>query len=321
MQDIQYVGEHLLPGQVGQAAIVASFVASLFAAVSYFFATQRRDADEYEAWRGMGRWGFLVHGLSVFTIIGIMFYLMVNQYYEYQYVQAHVSEDLPFKYIFSAFWEGQEGSFLLWMFWHVILGLVLMALSTSGLAFTGSAGLLLGMAQSGTTYAVIYGVIARQVAPEKRSWAMGVAAAAGSFGQFLMVPVESWLISAWGWQSALIILGCVALAIMPLAFGLKGGLTNESMLEVITQSVVASPLIGYKKNTIISGDYTPAATLDMLKKDVDLFLSSGEDLGMPLPIGEKVKQLYEAAASRGLGGKDFFVLVQDAARMSSSPAT
>lgn len=106
-----------------------------------------------------------------------------------------------------------------------------------------------------------------------------------------------------------------------LAFGLKGGLTNESMLEVITQSVVASPLIGYKKNTIISGDYTPAATLDMLKKDVDLFLSSGEDLGMPLPIGEKVKQLYEAAASRGLGGKDFFVLVQDAARMSSSPAT
>ncbi len=100
-------------------------------------------------------------------------------------------------------------------------GLVLMALSTSGLAFTGSAGLLLGMAQSGTTYAVIYGVIARQVAPEKRSWAMGVAAAAGSFGQFLMVPVESWLISAWGWQSALIILGCLALAIMPLALGLK----------------------------------------------------------------------------------------------------
>ena len=127
MQDIQYIGEHLLPGQVGQAAIVASFVASLFAGISYFFATQRRDTEEYETWRGMGRWGFLVHGLSIFTIIGVMFYLMVNQYYEYQYVQAHVSEDLPFKYIFSAFWEGQEGSFLLWMFWHVILGLVLMA--------------------------------------------------------------------------------------------------------------------------------------------------------------------------------------------------
>ena len=77
------------------------------------------------------------------------------------------------------------------------------------------------MAQSGTTYAVVYGVIGRNVAPEKRSWAMGVAAAAGSFGQFLMVPVENWLIGGFGWQSALFVLGCLALAIVPLAFGLK----------------------------------------------------------------------------------------------------
>ncbi|MET0335456.1 MAG: MFS transporter [Rhizobacter sp.] len=100
-------------------------------------------------------------------------------------------------------------------------GLVLMAMSTSGLAFTGSAGLILGMAQSGTTYAVVYGVIGRNVAADKRSWAMGVAAAAGSFGQFLMVPVENWLIGSFGWQNALFVLGCLALAIMPLAFGLK----------------------------------------------------------------------------------------------------
>ncbi|MCY7316519.1 MAG: MFS transporter [Rubrivivax sp.] len=100
-------------------------------------------------------------------------------------------------------------------------GLVLMALATSGLGFTGSAGLLVGMAQAGTTYAIIYGVIARQVAPEKRSWAMGVAAAAGSFGQFLMVPLESWLIGGWGWQNALFVLGCLALVIVPLAYGLK----------------------------------------------------------------------------------------------------
>lgn len=100
-------------------------------------------------------------------------------------------------------------------------GLVLMALATSGLAFTGSAGLMLGMAQSGTTYAVVYGVIARNVAPEKRSWAMGITAAAGSFGQFLMVPVESWLIGGFGWQSALFVLGCAALAIVPLSLGLR----------------------------------------------------------------------------------------------------
>ncbi|MBI3368475.1 MAG: MFS transporter, partial [Burkholderiales bacterium] len=101
------------------------------------------------------------------------------------------------------------------------MGLVLMALATSGLAFTGSAGLMLGVAQSGTTYAIVYGVIGRNVPADKRSWAMGVAAAAGSFGQFLMVPVESWLIGTWGWQNALFVLGCLALAIMPLAFGLK----------------------------------------------------------------------------------------------------
>ncbi len=100
-------------------------------------------------------------------------------------------------------------------------GLVLMALATSGLAFTSSAGLLLGLAQSGTTYAVVYGVIGRNVAPERRSWAMGVAAAAGSFGQFLMVPIENWLIEGFGWQQALFLLGCLALAIVPLATGLK----------------------------------------------------------------------------------------------------
>jgi MFS family permease len=100
-------------------------------------------------------------------------------------------------------------------------GLVLMAMATSGLAFTGSAGLLLGMAQSGTTYAIVYGVIARQVDPAKRSWAMGVTAAAGSFGQFLMVPLESWLIGSFGWQGALFVLGCAALAIIPLSLGLR----------------------------------------------------------------------------------------------------
>jgi predicted MFS family arabinose efflux permease len=101
------------------------------------------------------------------------------------------------------------------------VGLVIMALATSGAAFTGGTGLILGMAQSGTTYAVVYGVIGRNVAADKRSWAMGVAAAAGSFGQFLMVPVETWLIDHWGWQNALFVLACAALAIMPLALGLR----------------------------------------------------------------------------------------------------
>ena len=100
-------------------------------------------------------------------------------------------------------------------------GLVTMALSASGAAFTGSAGILVGVAQAGVTYAVVYGVIGRNVAPERRTWAMGVTAAAGSFGQFLMVPVESTLIGTFGWQNALYILGLLVIVIVPLAFGLR----------------------------------------------------------------------------------------------------
>ena len=101
------------------------------------------------------------------------------------------------------------------------LGLVSMGLASSGAGFLGGTGLLIGLAQSGTTYAVVYGVIGRNVAPEKRSWAMGITAAAGSFGQFLMVPVEGSLIANIGWQSALFVLGAMALLIAPLAFGLR----------------------------------------------------------------------------------------------------
>ncbi len=101
------------------------------------------------------------------------------------------------------------------------LGLVAMGLATTGIAFLGGAGLILGMAQSGTTYAIVFGVIGRNVAADKRSWAMGVTAAAGSIGQFLMVPIEGGLIGSAGWQEALLILALASLAIVPFAFGLR----------------------------------------------------------------------------------------------------
>lgn len=101
------------------------------------------------------------------------------------------------------------------------LGLVGMALSSSSLMFALTAGVLIGAAQAGTTYAVIYGIIGRQIPAERRSWAMGMAAAAGSFGQFLMVPVEGFLIASFGWKEALLILGASALLIAPLAWGLR----------------------------------------------------------------------------------------------------
>ena len=101
------------------------------------------------------------------------------------------------------------------------LGLAGMALSPTALSFSLTAGVMIGAAQAGTTYAVVYGIIGRQIDPARRSWAMGVAAAAGSFGQFLMVPVEGLLISGLGWQQALLVLALSVLLVVPLAFGLR----------------------------------------------------------------------------------------------------
>ena len=101
------------------------------------------------------------------------------------------------------------------------LGLAGMASSPTPLTFTLSAGILIGAAQAGTTYAVIYGILGRQISAERRSWAMGVTAAAGSLGQFLMVPVEGQLIAQLGWHQALMVLAAAALLVVPLAFGLR----------------------------------------------------------------------------------------------------
>ena len=101
------------------------------------------------------------------------------------------------------------------------VGLIGMAHANTPVLFALSTGVLIGIAQAGTTYAVIYGVIGRNISADKRSWAMGVAAAAGSFGQFLMVPTEGFLITHFGWQEALVILGAASLLMIPLSWGLR----------------------------------------------------------------------------------------------------
>ncbi len=118
------------------------------------------------------------------------------------------------------------------------LGLVGMALASSATVFALTAGVLIGAAQAGTTYAIVYGVIGRQIEAERRSWAMGVAAAAGSFGQFLMVPLEGWLIEQLGWQHALLALAVAVLAIGPLALGLREPNFHAARAAAPTQGVM-----------------------------------------------------------------------------------
>jgi len=103
-----------------------------------------------------------------------------------------------------------------------VAGLGLMALSASPLAFDASAGLLIGLALSGTTFGVVMGVVAKVVSPEKRSVALGIVGAGGSFGQFAMVPYGQGLISGLGWYAALVTLAATVALIIPLAAGLSG---------------------------------------------------------------------------------------------------
>lgn len=101
------------------------------------------------------------------------------------------------------------------------LGLAGMALSTDALSFTMAGGLLIGLAQTATTYSIVYGILGRNVPADKRVWAMGITAAAGSFGQFLMIPVEQGFLSIFGAQDALLLLALMASLMIPAAFMLR----------------------------------------------------------------------------------------------------
>ena len=142
---------------------------------------------------------------------------------EFAFAMAIQNLSWGFMGIFAGMVADKFGAFRVIVLGALIYGAGLfgMAWATDPWVFALFTGVIIGTAQAGTTYAVIYGVIGRNVPAERRSWAMGVAAAAGSFGQFLMVPIEGLLISQMGWQTALVILSAAALLIIPLAWGLR----------------------------------------------------------------------------------------------------
>lgn len=123
MNQIQYLNEHLLPGQIGNFFVALAFASAFFSALTYYFSTKA--ADQQATWLSYARKGFYVHGISIIGIVGSLFYILFNHLYEYKYAFDHLNNEMPMKYVFSCMWEGQEGSFLLWTFWHVILGFFL----------------------------------------------------------------------------------------------------------------------------------------------------------------------------------------------------
>jgi cytochrome c-type biogenesis protein CcmF len=122
---MQFVGEHLVPGHLGHFLIITSFVASLFSAFCYLRAVQtEHDLQAGRSWHKLARGGFYVHVASVVGIFATLFYVITNHLFEYHYAWEHSSLSLPKQYLLACFWEGQEGSFMLWTFWHCVLGLI-----------------------------------------------------------------------------------------------------------------------------------------------------------------------------------------------------
>jgi cytochrome c-type biogenesis protein CcmF len=122
--DIQFKGEHLLPGQLGQFFVILAFGSALFSAVCYYFATVNKNQLD-QSWTKLARYGYFLNTLSVVGIGSCLFYIIYTNLFEYHYAWAHSSKTLPVYYIISSYWEGQEGSFWLWAFWQSLLGILL----------------------------------------------------------------------------------------------------------------------------------------------------------------------------------------------------
>ncbi|WP_019987764.1 cytochrome c biogenesis protein CcsA [Rudanella lutea] len=154
---------HETIGQVGHFFVILSFVTALVATVAYLLsalgkgqalqaeavsepelayagetsrssvATKRpKQANAGKAtlparddWRSLARWAFYIHGAAIVGVIVCLYYIVYNHYFEYHYAWSHSSLALPVQYMISCFWEGQEGSFLLWLFWNAFLGVIL----------------------------------------------------------------------------------------------------------------------------------------------------------------------------------------------------
>lgn len=124
---MEYIGEHLLPGQIGHFFAVLSLVASLLATICFFKAGKETQLADKKNWLTIARAAFLVETISVLALFVTLYYIISHHFFEYKYAYTHSDRSLQVEYLLSCFWEGQEGSFMLWSFWHCVLGWILIA--------------------------------------------------------------------------------------------------------------------------------------------------------------------------------------------------
>ncbi len=123
--DIQYVGEHLLPGQLGHFSLIIGLLAAFLTAFFYLQAS-RENPQDMSRWRNWARYAWYAHSFFIVLASVLLMYLLLNRYYEYRYVWVHVENDLGLGYLIASFWAGQEGSLLFWALCQVAIGLLLL---------------------------------------------------------------------------------------------------------------------------------------------------------------------------------------------------
>ncbi|MCA0231946.1 MAG: cytochrome c biogenesis protein CcsA [Bacteroidetes bacterium] len=113
-------------GNLGHLLVILSFVTALVATYAYLRVTLlRTDSLELSSWKRFARGAFYVHVAAILGVCATLYIIIYGHHFEYHYAWSHSSKALPWYYMISCFWEGQEGSFMLWMFWQAILGVVL----------------------------------------------------------------------------------------------------------------------------------------------------------------------------------------------------
>lgn len=111
-------------GDLGHIFTILAFVTSFIAFLGYYKAS--KDNALSNSWKKFARVNFIVHFAAVIGIVGALYLIIANKRYEYFYAYDHSSNLLPTEFLISCFWEGQEGSFLLWIFWNTILGIYIL---------------------------------------------------------------------------------------------------------------------------------------------------------------------------------------------------
>ena len=127
MNTTKFIGEHLLPGQIGYFLTILSLVAALLATFAFAKAFFSKELSVQAQWNKLAKIAFYIEALCIFSCFIVLFYIISNHLFEYKYAYMHSDKNLPYQYLLSCFWEGQEGSFLLWSFWHCVLGLLVLA--------------------------------------------------------------------------------------------------------------------------------------------------------------------------------------------------